>query len=194
VTVKNDPRSPATAADLRAQNDLLMKAWDGAREARAGYDQVTAMRAAVTVVTKANPPAEVATAATAFDAKLAAVGGNAAAGGRGGGGGRGAPAGPPPAPNFAALNGVMNRHVTSLEPGDMAPNEPQQRSYLSACGDLKSAVTTWKTINEKDLAAFNAVLAKNNIGKIAAASPVLAVPACSSPPVVAPASGRGGGD
>jgi photosystem II stability/assembly factor-like uncharacterized protein len=192
VTVKNDPRSPATAADLRAQHDLLMKAYDGAREARAGYDQVTVMRAAVATITKANPPAEVATAATAFDAKLAAVGGNAGAGGRGsgGGGGRGAAARPPPPPNFAAINGVMDRLLTALEPGDMAPNEPQQRSYLSACNDLKSAVATWKTVNSADLAAFNTVLAKNNIGQIPAASPALAMPVCSS----APSGGRGGGE
>jgi photosystem II stability/assembly factor-like uncharacterized protein len=195
VTVKNDPRSPATAADLRAQNDLLMKAYDGAKEARAGYDQVTAMRAAVTAVMRSNPPADVATAAAAFAAKLAAVGGSGAAGGRGGGGGGGrggTPGAPPPPPNFAAINGVMDRHVTALEPGDMAPNEPQQRSYLSACGDLKSAVATWKAINAQELAALNAVLAKNNIGQIPAASPALAVSVCSSAVEAAPGRGRGG--
>src|ERR1019366_8698248 len=69
VTVKNDPRSPATAADLRAQHELLMKAYDGAKEARAGYDQVTAVRGAVATIAKSSSPADVATAATAFDAK-----------------------------------------------------------------------------------------------------------------------------
>jgi hypothetical protein len=86
----------------------------------------------------------------------------------------------------------MDRHVTSLEPGDMAPNEPQQRSYLSVCGDLRSAVTTWKTVSEKDLAAFNAVLAKNSIGQVPAASPALAVPVCTSAPAAASGAGRGG--
>ena len=47
VTVKNDPRSPASAADLQAQHDLQMKLNAGAREAWDGYQQVTAMRAAV---------------------------------------------------------------------------------------------------------------------------------------------------
>ena len=88
---------------------------------------------------------------------------------------------------------MMDRQITTLEPGDMAPNEPMQRSYVSACGDLKSAVTTWKTVNAQDLAAFNAILVKNNIGQIPAASPALPVPVCSSPRTAAPGGGRGGG-
>ena len=33
VSLKNDPRSPATAADLAAEHDLQVKLYDGSREA-----------------------------------------------------------------------------------------------------------------------------------------------------------------
>jgi hypothetical protein len=44
VNVRNDPRSPATAADLRAQHELQMKLDEGIKTAYAGYSQVTAVR------------------------------------------------------------------------------------------------------------------------------------------------------
>ena len=151
------------------------------------------MRAAVAEITRSSPPADVAAAATAFEAKLLGAGG-AAGGGRGrgvpgGGGGApggGAPAAPPP-PNFSGLVGAFNRQLETLDYADMAPNEPITRAYAAACSDLRTAVTNWKNINAKDLAEFNAVAAKNNVKPIPAASPALAVPAC-------PAAARGGGN
>ena len=197
VTVKNDPRSPATAADLRAQHELQMKLYDGAKEAWDGYNQVAAMRAAVAEITRSNPPAEVGTAATAFDAKLAGAGGSAGGGGRRGGGGGGFPGagGTPAPPNFVALNGTLLRQLDTLDFGDMAPNEPMNKAYVAGCTQLKTAVANWKTIVTQDLAAFNALLSKNSLKPIPAPAQALAVPMCSPPPPAAPAAqgrGRGG--
>jgi hypothetical protein len=179
VAVKNDPRSPATAADLHAQHDLQLKVYEGAKEAWDGYNQVAAVRAAVAELARSNPPSEVAAAATAFDAKLLSVGGRGGGGrGGGGGGGRGGPPGPPPAPNFAAITGAMDRQLNTLDAGDMAPNEPMVRTYLSACSDLKAAVANWKTLNSQDLAALNTMLAKNNLKQIPAPA-ALAPPNCT---------------
>jgi hypothetical protein len=181
VTVKNDPRSPATLADLRAQESLQLKVYDGAKEASDGYNQVGAVRAAIAELLRASAPPDVAGAASALDAKLSSVGGRAG-GGRGGagGGGRGGPPGPPPVPNFAAINGAMNRQLNTLDAGDMAPNEPMLRTYSAACSDLRAAVATWKTLASQDLASLNATLAKNNLKPIPAPSTVLALPACST--------------
>jgi len=88
VTVVNDPRSPATVADVRAQAALQSKIVDAMKEAWDGYHQVAAMRALVAADTAV-------AAAKAFDSTLAAVGGNPD--GRGGFGGFG---GPRPAPTF----------------------------------------------------------------------------------------------
>ncbi|MDB4876688.1 MAG: hypothetical protein JWM41_3134 [Gemmatimonadetes bacterium] len=179
LTVKNDPRSPATAVDLRAQHDLMMKLLDGSKTAWTGYTQVSAMRAALADLTRANPPADVAAAASALGAKLAAVGGSGGAGrgGGGGGGGRGGAQGPPPAPNFAAIVGAMNRQQNTLESGDMAPNEPMQSIYRATCAELKSATVAWRSINSQDVPTFNAVLARNNVKPIPTSSPPSA-PVC----------------
>jgi hypothetical protein len=184
VTVKNDPRSPAPAADLRAQHDLQMKLYGGIKEAWDGYQQVAAMRAAVAGVTKTNPPADVSAAAKAFDTRLAGAGGTVGGGrgGRGGAGGGAAAGGTPPPPNFVGLNGALIRQLDTLDFGDMAPNEPMNKAYITGCTDLKTAVTNWRTINTQDLVAFNAILAKNNVAPIAAASPALAVPVCAPAP------------
>jgi hypothetical protein len=44
---------------------------------------------------------------------------------------------------------------------------------------LRSALTSWRAINATDVAAFNAILLKNNLKPIAAATPVLALPVCA---------------
>jgi len=181
VAVKNDPRSPATAGDLRAQHELQMRLTSGASEAWDGYQQVAAMRAAIADLLRKNPPADVATAAKAFDAKLATAGGNAAGGRRGGGGGFPGPSGPPPPPNFVAVNANLLRQLDTLDFGDMAPNEPSSKVYVAGCTDLKKALTNWTDINKKDLADLNAILTKNNLAAIPAASPELAAPACAAP-------------
>jgi len=166
VTVVNDPRSPATVADVRAQAALQSKIVDAMKEAWDGYGHVAAMRALVAA--DSTLPA-----AKAFDSTLAAVGGNPE--GRGGFGGFGAPR---PAPTFVGVNGTLTSQLNALENGDMAPTPAMQAAYGGACNDLKSAVTTWTTINGAPLAAFNAVLTQNNLKPIPPASPALAVPVC----------------
>jgi photosystem II stability/assembly factor-like uncharacterized protein len=183
LAVKNDPRSPVTAADLRAQHEVQMKLYDGIKLAWDGYQQVAAMRAAVAGIPRVNLPADVTAAITAFDAKLTAAGGSAGGGrgGRGGAGGfGGAGGGTPPPPNFAGLNAALIRQLDTLDFGDMAPNEPMTKVYATGCADLRTAVTNWRTFNAQDLVAFNAVLSKNNLKTIPAASPALAVPVCST--------------
>jgi len=175
VTVKNDPRSPASMADLRAQNDLLLKAYEGSKAAREGFDQVGAARAAIA---RANPPQEVAAAAAALETQLATIGGNAPAAGRGGGGRGGPPGAPVPLPTFATMNGVMNRLLGTLEPGDLAPNEPMYRAWTAACTDLKSALGRWKSASTQELAAFNSLLRKNNLPPVPPAA-VLPTPVCA---------------
>jgi hypothetical protein len=72
----------------------------------------------------------------------------------------------------------MDRQLNTLDAGDMAPNEPMVRTYLSACSDLKAAVANWKTLNSQDLAALNTMLAKNNLKQIPAPA-ALAPPNCT---------------
>ena len=196
VTVRNDPRSPATLADLQAQHDLQMKLYNGARAAWDGWLQVDAMRQAVANVTRGNPPAEVTAAAATFDAALARVGGIAGIVDNT----RGNAFTGKLTPNFAAINGreggegvlfSMNGQLRTNDFGDMAPNEPMRLGWTHVCTDLRSAVADWHAINEKDLVAFNAVLTRNNLRPIAPAAPALPTPVCAAAPLTA-AAGRGG--
>jgi hypothetical protein len=154
---------------------------------------VAALRAAIAEVLRAKPTAEVTAAANALDAKLALLAGPTTftAGGRGGGGGaRG--------PTFSQINGVeaeegavlvsMNGQLKVMDMSDIPPNPSKLSAWRNVCTDLRTTLTSWRAINTTDLVAFNALLMKNNIKPIAAASPVLPLPVC-----VAPASaGRGG--
>jgi hypothetical protein len=195
VTVKNDPRSPATAAELAAQGALQRKVYDGIRAAWDGNHQVAVLRKAVTDTNKPSLPADVTAALTAFDTKIGAIGGRAGGRGAGPGGGGGAqPAGAaPPAPNFAAIHGALLRQLATLDSGDMAPNESMTKVFESSCKDLKTAAVNWTAAIATDLPALNAVLTKAGAAPISAASPALTLPACAaSPAATTGARGRGG--
>jgi len=177
VTVKNDPRSPAKTSDLRSQLDLEMKYYEGARVSWDAYNQISAMRSSLSAYTHGSGPSEVTAAATALDAKLAALGGTTDRGRGGFPGGGGGGASPPP--SFVAINGTMSQQITALDNGDMAPNESMKRGYIARCGDLKTDITSWKAINAVDLPAFNAILSRNNDKPIAVSTPLPAIPVCS---------------
>jgi hypothetical protein len=195
VTVKNDPRSPASAADLATQHALQLKLYDDAKTAWEAYAQVAAMREAVGALSKQNLPTDIATAVTAFDQKLAATGGSPnAAGRRGGGPGGGAAGGVPPTPTFVALLATFEHQLDTQDYGDLLPTEPMEKVFAAGCGDLKTALTDWRQINGVDLAALNAQLTKNSLTSIPAAMPALATPSCVLPPVATgPARGAGPG-
>src|SRR2546422_9340302 len=112
LTVVNDPRSPARAADVRAQYDLQMKIVAGIKQSWDGYHEVATLRAAVAADTASALPAAVIAAARAFDSTLAQVGGDPE-GARGGGGFFGG--GAQPAPTFVSLNANLVRQINTLE-------------------------------------------------------------------------------
>jgi photosystem II stability/assembly factor-like uncharacterized protein len=174
VTVTNDPRSPATLADLRAQHDLMMKIYSGAKQSWDGFNQVAAMRQAVAALETASQSAEVAAAAKAFTATLDSVGGSTAPGARGFSRG-----GAPPAPDFVRVNGAMGRALTALDNGDMAPTAATLRGYAADCAELRTVVTRWHSVNATSLPAFNAVLTRNHATPIPAANPALPLPVCT---------------
>ncbi|HEX7545478.1 MAG TPA: hypothetical protein VF368_02050, partial [Gemmatimonadaceae bacterium] len=171
VTLTNDPRSPATGADIRAQYALLRKINDGVKTAWDGYQQVEAMRATVRTRVPADSTSDAAKALKAFRAKLDTVGGNA--------GGGGFPAGRRPPPNFYQLNSRLVGQLTAHDNADQAPTEAMLAGYAAACRDLRTAVTNWSEINAKDLPALNAVLGKTGLPPVPAAAGVK-VPECGA--------------
>jgi len=169
VTVKNDPRSPASPGNLKAQVECQTHLYTCIKAAWDGSHAVTLMRAAIADATRGNTSADVTKAVTDLTTKLNAIGGAAGGGRRGPGGGGfrgGGPAGPP---TFNTVNGMLVRELNTLDSGDMAPSEPQLKACKTACDALKTVETAWNTFNTKDLAAFNDILAKNNLKPIALA-------------------------
>jgi photosystem II stability/assembly factor-like uncharacterized protein len=161
VTVKNDPRSPASDGAVRAQSALQRRLYEAAKVAWEGYDQVNAMRKTANAWADPDDESDFAKAATAFVAKLTAIGGTGGGGRRGGPGGFRPGGGPPPAPTFAGVDGALIRDMAMLDSGDMAPNEPAVTACKNAFADLEKVKLAWKTLLEKDLPDFNAVLVKN---------------------------------
>jgi hypothetical protein len=195
VTVKNDPNSTATQADLVALHDLQMKLYQGTKTTWDGFQQIAAMRSSLAEIEKSNPSPEVSSAVKALDDKLVALGGPTkfVAAGRGGGGGG------PHAPTFSQINGVeaeegavlvsTNGQLKVLDMSDIPPNPTKIHAWQNVCSDIRTVLTEWHDINTKDLVALNAVLAKNNIRPVSAASPVIAEPVCVA---AAASAGRGG--
>ncbi|HXE81838.1 MAG TPA: hypothetical protein VN513_00755, partial [Gemmatimonadales bacterium] len=130
VTVVNDPRSPATAAAVRAQYALQRRVVAAMQTSWDGYQQVAAARAALGTDS----------ASKARDSILVAVGGPAA----GGGGFR--PGGPPP-PTFMGVNETLRREINGLETADIAPTAAMQAQFVAVCKDLAKAVATWRGLS-----------------------------------------------
>ncbi|HTQ10054.1 MAG TPA: hypothetical protein VMI31_08295 [Fimbriimonadaceae bacterium] len=170
LIVKNDPRSPATMADLRAQHDLQMKLYDGALEAWSGYHQVEALKDDVAAILKNKPAKDVEDACTAFNEKLTAVGGATGGFGRFGGGFGGRRGAGPRTSNFSMLAGSLVRELEGLDSGDMAPNQPIRDACDREEKELKTVSDQWTALTAKDLVAFNAVLAKYNLKPVVAAA------------------------
>ena len=170
VHVKNDPRSPASASDVKSQSEMQSSLYFGARDAWDGFQSVAKVRSILADILTTEPATEVADATSNFDAKLALIGGSGGTGRRFGGGF------PPtggalPAPTFAGVMSSIMRFLGSMDTGDMAPNEVMVKNAKAAGVDLKSVTANWKLINGKELAAYNALLIKHKIKPIPSAFP-----------------------
>ena len=173
VTVKPDPRSPASAAELSAQHDLLMKMFDGIKLSYEGHRAAVALQAALKRVVPAGAQPElpdIASRLTSFSARLDTVVGLDAARGRGRAG--------QPAPNFRAINGALVSQLTAQDLGDMAPTPATLAAFARTCGELTGVVTAWQTLRTSELNALNAILKAHARSLISVPASALKPPAC----------------
>jgi hypothetical protein len=123
-------------------------------------------------------PADVVTAATALDTKLATFAGPQR-GGRGGGGGFGAPArAPGTLLSFLAVNNLFNTVLGPLSQNgiDMAPTKAAVNTLESACTEFSMTANGWKKMLETDLIDFNSLLTKNNLTPLKLTPTAVVVP------------------
>jgi hypothetical protein len=183
VTVVNDPRvgeSPALMAGLRSQNKLTLMSVQGMKDSFAGYDEVNAVKAQLATLMQSKLPEDIAAQAKALQDSLTKVGG-AMTNGFGGGGNR-----RPPDPNalatFMDLNNDYNTMVSMMQVGlDMAPTSTQIATWESDCAKYNRTFTAWKDM-QKQIADFNAVLAKNNLEQLTVPVTKLSDESCSFGP------------
>jgi photosystem II stability/assembly factor-like uncharacterized protein len=203
LVVHNDPRigeGATVMAALRTQNKLALAAWQGMKDAYAGNEEVAAMRAQVAAIAGASLPPDVASAATALDAKLATFGGatgrgGGRGGGGGGGGGRGGGGGASGGVTaFNAINGTFNTVLAPMAQNglDMPPSKAMVDTWESACKELSATVGAWKATLGVDLVAFNSLLTKNNQAALKITPTAMTAPASCTFAPPAPPAGRGG--
>ncbi len=196
LVVHNDPRigeSATVMAALRAQDRMAMATVQGMKDSYAANDEVAAIRAQLATIRRGNPPADVATAATALDTKLATFGGPQRAGtGRGGGGFGGQARVPGSLLSFTAINGVFNTVLGPLSQNgiDMAPTKAQVDTWESACNEMTSTASGWKKMLDADLVEFNALLTKNNVTPLKLPASAVTAPASCKLVGAAPARGN----
>jgi photosystem II stability/assembly factor-like uncharacterized protein len=171
LTVHNDPRSPASVADVRAQHALLMKIDGGLHAAWDGHEEAIALREAASAVASASTSADARTAVADFIARIDSVAGNPA--GRGG-----FRRGRETSPTFVAASGELVGQLNAQDTGDFAPTAAMLAAYANACSDLRTAATALNGIVTRDLPALNALLARNGVHQVALPAATVRPPTC----------------
>jgi photosystem II stability/assembly factor-like uncharacterized protein len=181
VTVMNDPRvgqSASLMADLRAQNAVTLNAYYGMEQSYEGHQEVAAVKQQVAALMKnGSLPGDVASQAKALNVSLTKIGGAMPHGGFPFF--RNAPPKPGALRSFVVLNNQYNTLVSMMQVGlDMAPTPAQVAAWESDCNNYDRTVAAWKSLQKRQLADFNAVLAKNNLPRLNVSPTRLTDPSC----------------
>lgn len=157
IKVVNDPRSPASASDVRAQHELQMVLYHGDVEAMASIKQVAALKTKISAAQGGKLPKDVADALSAFADKVNGLGGST---GRRSGFGFGGGGGGAATPTFDNVQSRCISYLAKMEFGDMAPSQPVRDAVSAIARDLGTLRKAWKAIQAKDLPEINAKLVK----------------------------------
>jgi hypothetical protein len=176
VTMRGDPRSPASAAALVAQHALQMKIVQGLEASFEGHRVAIALRNALRGAVPANAAPElsaVAARAAALAAQLDTVVGLDAGRGRGRGG-----AGNPP-PNFTGVNGALVGQLNAQDLSDMAPTPGALAAFRTTCKELTTVAAAWQRLSTTDLVALNIILKERGRTIIPLATGTVTMPSCA---------------
>ncbi|HTI65558.1 MAG TPA: hypothetical protein VL524_18675 [Gemmatimonadaceae bacterium] len=175
MSVKNDPRSPATLEALRAQHALQMKLMQGIEASYQGHRLAQALRDAL----RGAVPSDAATAlgdvsarASALAAQLDTVAGLDAARARGRG------FGAPVVPSFTGVNGAFVQQLNAQEQADMAPTAAALAAYAATCQDLAKVAAAWQRLSTTELVAINKGLESHGRPAVAVPAGAMRAPLC----------------
>ena len=152
LTVELDPRVHTSPADLSDQLDVAQRIGRGMKATSDAFYQVAALRKAL--AERADAMKQSASKATKdavadFEKKLDAIDN-----------------GTKLAPGFGPVNRDLSRLIFSAEAADMRPTDTVQSAAQQSCDALDRDFANWRQLNEKDIAAFNAILAANKQGPL----------------------------
>ncbi len=179
LTVKPDPRSPATRDGLRAQVALMVNIAQGIEASYVGHRVAQELRDALRVALPAGVAPELSDAAAkavALAAQLDTVAGLDAQ--RGPGAGPAARPGQTPAPSFRRINDALVTQLESQDNGDLAPTTGAMAAYAATCKDLATVSAAWQRISTTDLSAINTVLVGRKMKAVVLPSGAVKMPGC----------------
>jgi hypothetical protein len=152
LEVKMDPRVRAVRNELQSSLDLQLKISALLGRNYAGFQQVKELRGQLSELKKRPKDDPVALAASALDAKVAALAGE-----------------PtliletPKTASFMAVNDSLTALMALVDGADFAPSEESFAAYRRLCKGLDEALGSWQELKNKDVPALNALLAKDNL-------------------------------
>lgn len=140
-----DPRVHASPADLSDQLELAREITRGMKSSSDAFDQVASLRKALAQRTDAlehSATKETKNRLADFEKKIDAV-----------------DQGTTRAPGFGPVNRDLARIIFSVENADIRPADAVRSAVQQSCEALDKALANWRSLNEQDLASFNALLA-----------------------------------
>src|SRR5438876_1156532 len=161
IAVRADPRSHVSPAALAAQHALLMRLNSGLQATWDDFRPVAALRAAVARVAPDHTVSEVGKAAQALAATLDSIAGDSLADARQVWDPR------PAAWSLVALNSEFGLQLTAQDNADHAPTQAALAAARQSCGELGKVVGRWQQTVQRDVPAFNQLLARHGMTALA---------------------------
>lgn len=169
LEVKTDPRVTAARHELESSLELQLKISALLARNFSGYQQVKDLRARLAELMKRPKEDSLAVAATALDGKAAALAGEATA-----------ILETPKTASFMAVNETLTALMALVDGADFAPSEESFAAYRRICRGFNEAASAWQELQNKDAAALNELLTKNNLRTLPQSPSVAAEPACGN--------------
>jgi photosystem II stability/assembly factor-like uncharacterized protein len=152
LEVKMDPRVAAARNELQSSLELQLKISALLEKNFDGYQQTKGLRARLAELMKRQKEDPIAVAASALDAKVAALQGEAT---------------PiletPKTATFMAVNDTLTALVALVDGADFAPSEESFAAYRRICKGSNETFSSWQELKNKEVAALNTLLGKSNL-------------------------------
>src|SRR5712691_2068244 len=155
LEVKMDPRVAAARNELQSSLELQLKISALLGKNFDGYEQTKELRARLGELMKSPKEDPIAVAASALDAKVVALMGEAT---------------PiletPKTASFMAVNDTLTALMALVDGADFAPSEESFAAYRRICKGSNEALAAWQELKNKDVAALNTLLGKSNLAAL----------------------------